>query len=198
VEDAEVAVALGASALGFIFWPGSPRAIDPHRARAIAATLPPFMTTVGVFVNQSASFINSVSNLVGLGVVQLHGDEDPAFAGAVKRPVLKAVTLPADRESTARWSGRTMLLVDARDPVRRGGTGTTADWGLAAELSRRRPIVLAGGLTPENVADAVDWVRPFGIDVSSGVERSPGIKDHQRMIDLFERLRRDGENRENK
>jgi phosphoribosylanthranilate isomerase len=187
-EDAAVAVALGASALGFIFWPGSPRAIDPHRARAIAATLPPFVTTVGVFVNQPASFINSVSNLVGLGVVQLHGDEDPAFAALVKRPVLKAITLPADITATALWSSRTMLLVDAHDPVRRGGTGATADWGLAAELARHRPIVLAGGLTPENVTDAVDWVRPFGIDVSSGVERAPGVKDHQRMIDLFEKL----------
>ena len=141
-EDAAAAVALGASALGFVFWPGSPRAIDPHRARAIAGTLPPFVTTVGVFVNQPISFINSVSNLVGLGVVQLHGDEDPAFATAVKRPVLKAVSLPAETASTARWSPRTMLLVDAHDPVRRGGTGTTADWGLAArtgEASAHRP-----------------------------------------------------------
>jgi phosphoribosylanthranilate isomerase len=188
-EDAAAAVALGASALGFVFWPGSPRAIDPHRARAIAASLPPFVTTVGVFVNQPAGFINSVSNLVGLGVVQLHGDEDPAFAGAVKRPVMKAVSLPADSASTARWPPRVMLLVDAHDPVRRGGTGTTADWGLAAALARQRSIVLAGGLTPDNVADAVGRVRPFGIDVSSGVELAPGIKDHQRMIALFERLR---------
>jgi phosphoribosylanthranilate isomerase len=188
-EDATVAVALGASAVGFIFWPGSPRAIDPHRARLIAATLPPFVTTVGVFVNQPASFINSVSNLVGLGVVQLHGDEDPAFATAVKRPVLKAINLPADRASIARWSSRTMLLVDAHDPVRRGGTGTTTDWGLAADLARHRPIVLAGGLTPENVADAVEWVQPFGIDVSSGVESAPGIKDLGKMTALFEKLR---------
>jgi phosphoribosylanthranilate isomerase len=195
-EDAALAVTLGASALGFIFWPGSPRAIDPHRARAIAATLPPFVTTVGVFVNQPAGFINSVSNLVGLGVVQLHGDEDPAFAAAVKRPVLKAVSLPAESAMTARWSPRTLLLVDAHDPVRRGGTGTTANWGLAAELSRRRPIMLAGGLTPANVADAVAWVQPFGIDVSSGVERAPGVKDHQLMIDLFEKLRGDNGNRE--
>jgi phosphoribosylanthranilate isomerase len=82
-----------------------------------------------------------------------------------------------------------MLLVDAHDPVRRGGTGTIADWGLAAELARHRAIVLAGGLTPENVADAVDWVQPFGIDVSSGVEVAPGIKDHDLMIALFEKLR---------
>jgi phosphoribosylanthranilate isomerase len=188
-EDAAAAVALGASALGFIFWPGSPRAIDPHRARTIAATLPPFVTTVGVFVNQPAGFINSVSNLVGLGVVQLHGDENPVFAAAVKRPVLKAISLPADKPSTARWSARTMLLVDAHDPVRRGGTGRIADWGLAAELARHRAIVLAGGLTPENVADAVDWVQPFGIDVSSGIEVAPGIKDHDLMIALFEKLR---------
>jgi phosphoribosylanthranilate isomerase len=197
-EDAAAAVALGASALGFVFWPGSPRAIDPHRARAIAATLPPFVTTVGVFVNQPASLINSVSNLVGLGVVQLHGDEDPSFAAGVERPVLKAVSLPADTASSARWSARAMLLVDAHDPVRRGGTGTTADWAVAAELARRRPIVLAGGLTADNVADAVGWVQPFGIDVSSGVERAPGIKDHHRMTALFERLRATGEHRENR
>ena len=188
-EDATMAVALGASALGFVFWPGSPRAIDPHRARAIAASLPPFVTRVGVFVNQPAGFINSVSNLVGLGVVQLHGDEDPAFAAAVKRPVLKAVSLPVASASLDRWSARTMLLVDAHDPVRRGGTGATADWGLAAPLARHRPIVLAGGLTPDNVADAISWVQPFGIDVSSGVEQAPGIKDHHRMRALFEQLR---------
>jgi phosphoribosylanthranilate isomerase len=188
-EDAALAVALGASALGFVFWPGSPRAIDPHRARAIAASLPPFVTAVGVFVNQPAGFINSVSNLVGLGVVQLHGDEDPAYAAAVKRPVLKAVNLPADSAAIDRWSERTMLLVDAHDPVRRGGTGTTADWGLAAPLARQRPIMLAGGLTPDNVADAIAWVQPFGIDVSSGVEQAPGIKDRHRMMALFEQLR---------
>jgi phosphoribosylanthranilate isomerase len=188
-EDAAAAVALGASALGFIFWPGSPRAIDPHRARAITTTLPPFVTTVGVFVNQPASFVNSVSNLVGLAVVQLHGDEEPAFVNAVRRPVLKAIRLPAGTALNEQWPSRVMLLVDAHDPVRRGGTGMTADWGLAADLARHRPIVLAGGLTPDNVADAVEWVQPFGIDVSSGVESAPGIKDHHRMMALFETLR---------
>ncbi len=192
LEDAEAAVKYGASALGFVFWPSSPRAIDPYRALAIARALPAFVTTVGVFVNQPVEYVNAVAGLVGLGAVQLHGDETPPFAGAVKRPVIKAVSAVSD-EAMTRWGPAVVLLVDAHDPVRRGGTGVPADWDAASALARRRPIVLAGGLTPENVVDAVARVRPHGVDVSSGVERSPGIKDHDRLARFFERLRSSGE-----
>ena len=189
LEDAEAAVVAGAGAIGFIFWPKSPRFIDPHRARAIAAALPPFVTAVGVFVNQPLEYVKGVASLVRLGAVQLHGDESPAFAALVSGPVVKAVPAGSD---TRAWPSRVRLLLDVHDPVARGGTGRTIDWSAAADLAAQREILLAGGLTPDNVADAVARVRPFGIDVSSGVERAPGIKDHQRLRALFEAVHDSG------
>jgi len=189
LEDAEAAVAAGASAIGFIFWPKSPRFIDPHRARAIAARLPAFVTPVGVFVDQPLDYVNGVASLVRLGAVQLHGDETPQFASQLSAPIMKALPLSTIGErDLAVWPDETMVLLDVHDPVKRGGTGRTIDWDAAAAISARRRIVLAGGLTPENVADAVARVRPFGIDVSSGVEVSPGVKDHRRVRALFEAL----------
>ena len=186
LEDARFAVACGAHALGFVFWPDSPRSIDPARARAIAAVLPPFVTPVGVFVNQPAQYVDEVAAHVGLGVVQLHGDESSDFAASLTRPVLKAMTL---NEGVDRWPAGLMVLLDAHDPVRRGGTGRTIDWTAAASVAASRPIVLAGGLNPDNVAGAIERVRPFGIDVSSGVEAAPGVKDHGRMKQLFDAIR---------
>src|SRR3954469_1180183 len=184
LEDAEAAIAAGAGALGFVFWPKSPRFIDPHRARQIAAALPPLVPIVGVFVNQPREYVNGVASLVRLSAVQLHGDETPAFAAALANPVVKAVsTGDADLQN---WPARVRLLLDVHDPVARGGTGRTIDWAAAADLAARRELLLAGGIPPENVADAVARVRPFGIDVSSGVERAPGIKDHRRLRALFE------------
>jgi phosphoribosylanthranilate isomerase len=183
-EDAAVAVECGAGALGFVFWPGSPRSIDPYRARMIAATLPPFVTPVGVFVNQPADYVSRVASLVRLGAVQLHGDETAAYAAGIATPAIKAVTV-ADPQLSI-WPSRTLLLVDVHDPEQRGGTGRTVDWSAAARIAAQRQILLAGGLTPENVGEAVASVRPFGIDVSSGVEQSPGVKDHQRLRALFE------------
>jgi len=183
-EDAEAAVAAGAGAIGFVFWPQSPRFIDPHRARRIAAALPPFVTPVGVFVNQPLEYVNGVASLVRLGVVQLHGDEAPRFAAAVSRPVLKAVSI--GRCDVRAWPSRVRLLLDVHDPLARGGTGRTVDWTAAADLAAQREMFLAGGLTPDNVVDAIAGVHPFGIDVSSGVERAPGIKDHRRLRALFE------------
>ena len=183
LEDAEAAVAAGAGAIGFIFWPNSPRFIDPYRARKIAAALPPFVMPVGVFVNQPLDHVNSVASLVRLGAVQLHGDETPGFAAAVSGPVMKAVSCGHE---VASWPARVRLLLDVNDPVARGGTGRTIDWAAAAGIAAQREIVLAGGLTPDNVAEAIARVRPFGIDVSSGVERAPGIKDHRRLRALFE------------
>jgi phosphoribosylanthranilate isomerase len=185
-EDADAAVTAGADAIGFVFWPGSPRFIDPYRARAIAATLPPFVTTVGVFVNQPIDYVSGVASLVRLGAVQLHGDETIEYAAALARPVVKAMSLGDQRVSA--WPAQTTVLLDVHDPVRRGGTGRTIDWTAAAAVAAGRRILLAGGLTPDNVAEAVARVRPFGIDVSSGVERTPGIKDHERLRALFEAL----------
>jgi phosphoribosylanthranilate isomerase len=188
LEDAIAAVDAGAHAIGFVFWPDSPRFVDPYRARAIAARLPPFVTAVGLFVNQPLSHVNGVAALVRLGAAQLHGDETPEFAAGVTAPVIRA--LPVD--AAAAWPAGTTLLLDAHDPVKRGGTGRTIDWAAAADLAAHRRVLLAGGLTPDNVADAIARVRPFGIDVSSGVERAPGVKDHQRIRALFEAVHATG------
>ena len=187
-EDAAVAVTHGASAIGFIFWAKSRRYVDPDQARAIVRTLPPFVTPVGVFVNEPADAINAVAAQVGLGAVQLHGDETPELLDALVSPVVKAVGR-IDADTAWRWPSRVRLLVDADERVQRGGTGITADWAAAAVLARQRPIVLAGGITPENVGDAVLTVQPFGIDVSSGVEDAPGIKNPEKLRALFEALR---------
>jgi phosphoribosylanthranilate isomerase len=184
VEDARAAVDAGANAVGLVFWPESPRFVDPYRARVIVRSLPPFVTAVGLFVNQPREYITAVASLVRLGVIQLHGDETVAFAASLNMPVIKAV--PADQADA--WPAQTTLLLDAYDPVKRGGTGRTIDWNAAAAIAGRRRILLAGGLTPDNVAEAIARVRPFGIDVSSGVERSPGVKDHDRIGRLFEAL----------
>ena len=186
--DAEAAVAAGASAIGFIFWPKSPRYVEPGRAAAIVRTLPPFVTLVGVFVNESVEHMNAVADTVGLGAVQLHGDEGPTLLNGINRPVVKAIGR-VDAESGVGWPERVILLVDAHDPERRGGTGARADWQAAAVLATSRRILLAGGITPANVVEAVTRVRPFGIDVSSGVEDAPGIKNADRICELFEALR---------
>jgi len=184
-EDAEAAVNGGAAAIGFVFWPASPRAVDPATAAAIARTLPPDVERVGVFVNQGADEINAIADVVGLSAIQLHGDEGPGFAASLARPVIKAISVDEEGAADREWPADVMMLVDAHDPVRRGGTGRSADWAIAAALARRRRVLLAGGLTPENVAGAISAVRPYGIDVSSGVESSPGIKDHARLDALF-------------
>jgi phosphoribosylanthranilate isomerase len=188
--DANAAVEAGASALGFVFWPKSPRFIEPRQAREIVSTLPAFVVPVGVFVNQPAAHVKGVAALVGLGAVQLHGDEDVLYAARLEYPVIKAVSLESgvDADRIDIWPRRTTLLLDVHDPIRRGGTGRTIDWEAAALVAARRRMLLAGGLTPENVVEAVEQVRPFGIDVSSGVERSPGVKDHARIRALFEAL----------
>jgi phosphoribosylanthranilate isomerase len=186
LADAELAVECGAGALGFVFWPDSPRFIDPESARTIIATLPPAVIPVGVFVNQSREYVNEVAAKVSLGAVQLHGDESVEYAKAMTRPVLKAVALAEASEGAIdAWPLETMMLLDVHDPVRRGGTGKIVDWGRASSVARRRPVILAGGLTPENVGEAIGRVGPSGIDVSSGVERSPGLKDPDKLKALF-------------
>jgi len=185
--DLDAAVEAGADAVGFVFYASSARHVAIERAAALASRLPPFVTPVGVFVNASIDRVNEVANTAELGAVQLHGEEQPDVLNAVTRPVVKALGR-IDEDTAARWPERVLLLVDADDRVRRGGTGVKADWQAAGRLAATRRILLAGGLTPDNVADAVARVRPFGIDVSSGVERAPGVKDHQRLRALFEAL----------
>ena len=188
-EDAHLAADLGAWAVGFIFWPGSGRSIDPQRARDIVRGLPPFVVPVGVFVNQPAADVEETATFVRLGAVQLHGEETPDAAAAVAHPVIKAIAIGGDAHA---WPAHVRLLLDVDDRAARGGTGRTIDWAAAAGIAATRRILLAGGLTPDNVADAIARVRPFGIDVSSGVERAPGIKDHGRLRALFEAIHDSG------
>jgi len=184
LDDARHAVDHGADALGFVFWPTSPRYIAPERAAEIIATLPAHVIAVGVFVNESVEGIRDVAARAGIGAVQLHGDETPDYAAALTWPVWRAVTWEGADEVSAAWPADTTWLLDAADPVRRGGTGVTVNWPRAAAVARTRRVVLAGGLTPENVAEAIAAVRPYGVDVSSGVEDSPGAKN----LDKVERF----------
>jgi phosphoribosylanthranilate isomerase len=189
LEDAELAASLGAWAIGFVFWPGSPRVVDPARAREIIRKLPASVLTVGVFVDQPAETVEGVARQVGLGAVQLHGRETPDYARGLTRPVIKAIGLAAGGPvlPLADWAGMQVLL-DVHDPERHGGTGRTVDWSQAAAIARARDVLLAGGLTADNVRDAVTSVGPSGIDVSSGVESGPGIKDAAKMRALFASL----------
>ncbi len=189
LEDAKAALAAGATALGFVFWPSSPRAVTPEQAGAIIAALPYGTNAVGVFVNQSADEIDRAVRTAGLTAVQLHGDETPALLPSIHRPVLRAVAVAGGEAAIAAWPESVLLLVDAHDAVRRGGTGQTVDWSAAAGLARKRQLVLAGGLRAENVQEAIRVVRPFGLDVSSGVEDAPGVKSVAKLNDFFEKVR---------
>jgi phosphoribosylanthranilate isomerase len=190
IEDALLAAELGASAVGLIFWPSSARFIDPYRARAIAAALPPFVSAIGVFVDQPPEYVAGVAGLVKLQAVQLHGAEAPESYARFPYRVIKAVPVgnTFDASVLDRVPPSATVLLDAHDPVRRGGTGRTIDWSLAAAAARRRPVILSGGLTAANVGAAVDAVRPYAIDVASGVESAPGVKDASKLRALFAAL----------
>jgi phosphoribosylanthranilate isomerase len=188
-EDAELAVGLGASALGFVFWPHSPRLVDSSIAKAIAADVPANVKKVGVFVDQPAGDIARIMDEVGLDIAQLHGHETADFCRGVGRAVIKTIALRDDGfVNLADFDADVMLLVDAHDAVRRGGTGKTVNWDVARDIAAARPTILAGGLNAANVKLAIRSVRPYGIDVSSGVESSPGIKDATRLRRFFEAL----------
>jgi phosphoribosylanthranilate isomerase len=177
VGDALHAVREGATAIGFVFWKGSPRYIEPDRAGEIAAALPTTVTTVGVFVNEPVDAIRQTARVAGLRMVQLHGEETAAFVEQLEQPVMRAVTLDTLVETTRTWPADTTLLLDSTDPSRRGGGRAAVDWPRAAVITRGRRVILAGGLTPDNIEDAIVTVRPIGVDVASGVESAPGVKD---------------------
>ncbi|HKH72454.1 MAG TPA: phosphoribosylanthranilate isomerase [Vicinamibacterales bacterium] len=177
VGDALHAVREGATAIGFVFWKGSPRYIEPDRAGEIAAALPTTVTTVGVFVNEPVDAIRQTARVAGLRMVQLHGEETAAFVQQLEQPVMRAVTLDTLVETTKTWPADTTLLLDSTDPSRRGAGRAAVDWPRAAVITRGRRVILAGGLTPDNIAEAIVTVRPIGVDVASGVESAPGVKD---------------------
>jgi phosphoribosylanthranilate isomerase len=190
-EDAAAAVRLGAAAVGFVFWAGSPRRIAPADAMAIGRTLSGGVVRVGVFVDASPAKVADTVREAGLDAVQLHGAEEVSRYASVPARLIKAVRLETadDVERAARLPQQVTLLVDAIDTRRYGGTGRVADWTLARQLSAARPILLAGGISAENIRDAVMQVRPWGVDVSSSVETSPGIKSVDRLTALFATLR---------
>ncbi len=193
VDDALLASDLGASAVGFVFWPRSPRYLEPTKAQAIAARLPGDVAPVGVFVDPSAVEVRQVVEEVGLAAVQLHGDEPPAFCRELPYRVIKAVGVDgaaATRAAAEAVPEEATVLLDARDPERRGGTGRVVDWKIAAGVAAGRRVFLAGGLGPANAGAAIRAVRPYGLDVSSGVESAPGSKDPALLRAFFDEVAR--------
>ena len=192
IEDALAAVAAGADALGFVFHAPSPRHIDAENARAIVARLPPFVSAVGLFVDRSPAEVESVLARVPLDLLQFHGDETPELCERFARPYLKAVRMRPGvdlLEYARRFRNARGLLLDAYVSGAHGGSGTRFDWSLVPE-NLPVPIVLSGGLAPDNVAEAVRRLRPWAVDVSSGVEAAKGIKDPQRIRDFIAGVRR--------
>jgi phosphoribosylanthranilate isomerase len=191
LEDAQAALDAGADLLGFNFYPQSPRYISPERAAEIIAALPQMIRCVGIFVNAELATVRRIVETCRLDYVQLHGDESPGFVQALSPRAFKALRPRSAEEAeigAAAYaplgpvdSAAPALLLDAYRPGQYGGTGWQGDWTLAARLASRYRILLAGGLTPENVANAVRRVRPWGVDVASGVESAPGRKDHDKV-----------------
>lgn len=192
-DDALAAAAHGADFLGFIFVPGTPRYVAPERAAAIARAVrgkgdaPKF---VGVFRDASNDYIRSIADLVSLDVVQLHGGESEDDIRALGLPAVKTLRVGDALPETRATPSAAWLLFDTYDERRGGGTGRRFDWSLLAAYERSKPFFLSGGLRPDNVAAAISLVRPDAIDVCSGVEAAPGIKDHGKLSALFERIKR--------
>lgn len=191
LSDALLASDLGASALGFVFWERSPRAVDPESAARIAGRIPADVAPVGVFVDASPAWVRGVVRRVGLAAVQLHGGEAVEDWRGLPARVIKALAVRSqlDVEAALRLPAHVTVLLDGHDPVGRGGTGRTVDWTLAAAVARRRRTFLAGGLRPENVSAAIAAVGPYGVDASSGLEASPGVKAPARLRAFFAAVR---------
>ena len=190
IEIALAATRLGADALGFVFYPGSPRFVEPDQVRDIVAALPPFISTVGLFVDEEAARVVEIMTHCGLDIAQLHGDIAVDELPFAERRIIRALRVRDETslEGVARFKDATILL-DTYVEGRMGGTGETFDWSLAARVAKTRRVVLAGGLTPENVAEAIRVVRPYGVDVSSGVEMSPGRKDSEKIAAFIRNAR---------
>ena len=190
-EDALAAIRLGADAIGLVFYPDSPRAVSIDTARRIAGMLPPFVTRVGLFVNATGDEINKVLQAVALDLLQFHGAEDPSACARYSKPYIKAVRMGdgVDVSGEARrYAGASALLLDAYVKGKHGGTGTTFTWsGIPANVGK--PIILAGGLTAGNVANAIRQTLPYAVDVSGGVESGKGIKDARKMAEFIREVR---------
>ncbi len=191
VEDAVTAVQAGADALGFVFAPGR-HCVTPEQARAMMAALPPFVSTVGVFVNEDAAIVRRVADFCHLEILQFQGDESPDYCAGFSR-VIKGFKIK-DKASLTRLQAYDVAayLLDSYVAGQSGGTGRTFNWELVQGLSAARPVILAGGLTPANVSQAIAVVRPYGVDVSSGVENGSGRKDPEKMIEFVRQAKSSG------
>jgi phosphoribosylanthranilate isomerase len=190
-EDAQVAAARGADAIGLVFYAKSPRAVDIGQAREITAVVPPFMSTVALFVDEPAETIERILTAVPIDTIQFHGDESADFCEQFQRPYLKAIRVRPDldlAEAAAPYSAARAILLDSWQQGVPGGTGKKFDWQLADTL-RHMSVVLAGGLTEENVGEAIVRLAPAAVDVSGGVEESPGIKDSSRISNFIRAVR---------
>jgi phosphoribosylanthranilate isomerase len=194
VEDALLACELGAAAIGLNFYEKSPRCIAPFMASKIIGKLPPFVASVGVFVNWQSAPVTSLAKALGLSAAQLHGDEPPKLVGEIAKKVSVIKALHAGKGGSlppfSNYRGATAFLLDAPHSGQYGGTGHTTDWTLAQTAAKSHRILLAGGLTADNVADAILAVRPYAVDVTSGVEAKPGKKDPAKLRAFFEAVTR--------
>ncbi len=181
----------GADAIGLVFYPPSPRAVNVEQAQRIVEALPPFVTTVGLFVDADQRQVEQVVEATGIDLLQFHGKEAPEQCARFSRPWMKAIRMKPEvdlLQEAERYAGASALLVDAYRPGVPGGTGETFDWQrIPATLEK--PLVLAGGLDPQNVAAAVAQVKPWAVDVSGGVEQRKGIKSHSKVAQFIENAR---------
>jgi phosphoribosylanthranilate isomerase len=192
IDDALSAVDAGCDALGFVFYAKSPRAVTPEQAAEIISKLPAFVTSVALFVNESAEVVNQVIATAGVDLLQFHGDESAEFCSRFSRPYIKALRMKPELDLTAQfetYASSQGILLDAYTPGIPGGTGEMFDWSrIPTELATK--IILAGGLSAENVAEAIAQVSPYAVDVSGGVEASKGIKDSNKMTDFMNEVYR--------
>jgi phosphoribosylanthranilate isomerase len=192
VEDALAVVDAGADALGLVFYPASPRAVAVAQARQIALAVGPFVSVTGLFVDADPEFVNAVLAQVPLHLLQFHGDESVSYCESFTRPYMKAIRMRPELDvnaAVAAYSSASGILLDAYRPGVPGGTGETFDWARVPQAIST-PLVLAGGLTPANVAEAISATRVYGVDVSGGVESAPGKKDHNKLTAFINNARR--------
>lgn len=191
VEDATAVVDAGAEALGLVFYAASSRSVNIEQARAIALAAGPFTVVTGLFVNADPAFVNTVLRQVPLQLLQFHGDESPAYCESFARPYMKAIRMKPELDvaaAIADYPTASGILLDAYRPGVPGGTGETFDWARVPKFSTK-PLVLAGGLTPANIADAIQMTQVYGVDVSGGVESAPGKKDHGKITSFINNAR---------
>lgn len=191
-EDARAAVQLGVDAIGFVFWPHSSRFIDPYSVRQICAEIPPFVCTVGVYVDPDASWVEETARVAQLNLLQFHGDEKPEFCAQFSQPYIKAIRVRPQTDLlqyAQRYSSAKGLLLDTYAENMPGGTGHAFDWQLIPR-HLPLPLILSGGLNPGNVAAAITQTQPWAVDVSSGVETAKGIKDEKKIFAFMQGVKR--------